>query len=631
MLHQDNSSLRRSAESAPVPLPETDSPASSLSLPRRIAAIAAADPARIALSAACGTLTYGVLVSQAERLAGHLAWSGVRAESVVAVCLPRSFEQIVALLAVMRAGGAFLPLDPSWPAQRLRKLVEDSGAALVIADSEHAALLASDCPCISPRRDADLMGRFPTPDADPRPDDLAYLIYTSGSTGEPKGVEITHANLANLVDWHIRAFGVTARDRASHLAGLGFDAAVWEIWPYLAAGAQVALIPEAARTASELLQDWLLAEKITIGFVPTSLAEPMIAGAWPTECALRVMLIGAEAAHAYPRAGLPFEVVNNYGPTECTVVATSGLLPPHGVPGAPLPTIGRAIAGLEIHLLDEAGQPVGAGEVGEIHIGGAGVGRGYRGRPDLTARAFLPDPFASEPGARLYRTGDLACRLADGQLAFRGRRDDQEKIRGHRVEPDEIASVLNRHDKLAASVVVARGPEQERKLVAYVVPAGGEPPTAEGLRAHLAESLPDYMIPSGFVRLEALPLNASGKVDKKALPEPCDANSLDQQRFRAPETELQQRIAAIAAEVLGAERIGLDDNFFLMGGHSLLGTQVVLRIRDAFGLELTLLHLFEAPTVAQLAATVERLLLEKLAAMSDEEAERQLGSRQLAK
>jgi amino acid adenylation domain-containing protein len=525
----------------------------------------------------------------------------------------------------MKAGGAFLPLDLSWPVQRLRRLIEDAGASVLIAGEDQAPLLASEArPCICPQRDALLSSRFPPPDSDPRPEDLAYLIYTSGSTGEPKGVEITHANLANLVDWHNHAFAVGAGDRASHLAGLGFDAAVWEIWPYLAAGASVALAPDAVRTAPDLLQGWLLEQKITIGFVPTSLAEPMLSYAWPDDTPLRILLIGAEAAHLYPPPGLPFRLVNNYGPTECTVVATSCLVPPQGVAGAPLPPIGRAIDNLTIHLLDESGRPVADGEIGEIHVGGAGVGRGYHLRPDLTQASFRPDPFAAAPEARLYRTGDLGCRLADGQIAFRGRRDDQEKIRGHRVEPDEIAAVLGRHDKVESCVVMARGPAQERKLVAYVVPARGEAPTAERLLAHLAESLPDYMIPAAFVRLETLPLTPSGKVDKPALPEPSDANSLDQQRYRAPETPLEQRLAAIVAEVLGIQRIGADDNFFLMGGHSLLGTQVVLRIRDSFAVDLTLLHLFEAPTVSQLAQGVERLMLEKLAAMSEEEAARQL-------
>jgi amino acid adenylation domain-containing protein len=627
MLQPDPSTSSQGIESASLPFADLRAAPSqtSPSLPRRIAAIARSHPDSIALLAPCGTLTYGELERQAAQLASHLAWAGVARESVVAICLPRSFERVVAQLAVMKAGGAFLPLDPSWPVQRLRKLVDDSGAAVLIAGEEQAPLLASEArPCISPQRDAALAGRFPPVDCDPAPEDLAYLIYTSGSTGEPKGVELTHANLANLVDWHLRAFAVTADDRASHLAGLGFDAAVWEVWPYLAAGAAIALASDSVRTAPDLLQAWLLEQKITIGFVPTSLAESMLSYDWPADTALRILLIGAEAAHLYPPPGLPFRLVNNYGPTECTVVATSCLLPPDGVPGASLPPIGGAIDNVTLHLLDEAGQPVAAGAVGEIYIGGAGVGRGYRNRPDLTAAAFLADRFSDLPGARLYRTGDLACRLPDGQFAFRGRRDDQEKIRGHRVEPDEIAAVLDRHDKVASCLVMARGAAAERQLVAYVVPDGHEAPTAEVLRAYLAESLPDYMIPSSFVRLDALPLNASGKIDKPALPEPSEANSLDQQRYRAPETPLEQRLAGIVASVLGVERIGADDNFFLMGGHSLLGTQVVMRIRDGFGVDLTLLHLFEAPTVAQLAAKVEGLVREKLAAMSDEEAARQL-------
>jgi amino acid adenylation domain-containing protein len=595
-------------------------------LPQRIAAIAAARPEAVALRASCGALSYGELDRLADRLAGYLARSGVRAESIVAVCMPRSFEQIAALLAVMKAGGAFLPLDPSWPTDRLHRLIDDAEAVLLIADEEQAQRLASDRrPCLCPRRDAAAIGELSAPANTPRPEHLAYLIYTSGSTGEPKGVEITHGNLQNLIDWHGRAFDVTAADRASHLAGLGFDAAVWEVWPYLAVGASISLVPEAVRSAPDLLRDWLIAEKITIGFVPTRLAESLIAAEWPSDAALRALLIGAEAAQAFPPPGLPFQVVNNYGPTECSVVATSCVLPPQASANPGLPPIGRPIDNLSVHLLDEAGKPVAPGEIGEIHIGGAGVGRGYRHRPALTASVFLPDPFASEPGVLLYRTGDLGRTLPDGQIAFCGRRDEQEKIRGHRVEPGEIACVLNRHETVLSSVVLARGPDHDRHLVAYLLLTGAEPPTAETLRAHLAETLPDYMIPASFVRLDTLPLTASGKIDKQALPEPSAANSLERQLYRAPETPLEQRLATIVAEVLGAKRVGSDDNFFLMGGHSLLGTQVILRTRDAFGVDLTLLHLFESPTVAKLASSVERMLVEKLVRMSDEEAARQLG------
>jgi amino acid adenylation domain-containing protein len=585
-------------------------------LSKRIAALASSQPARVALRAGASVLRYDELDANANRLAWYLKALTLPREAAVAICLPRSFEQVIASLAVMKAGGAFLPLDPSWPSERLRALLDESGAVAVITNAEMAPWLSGrGRMTICADRDAAVIRAAPTHAAiDPGDEDLAYILYTSGSTGTPKGVEVTHGNLDNLIRWHCEAFAVTESDRASHLAGLGFDAAVWEIWPYLFAGASVSLAPERVRTAPALLQRWLLDEQITIGFVPTALAEPLLVADWPAETRLRVLLTGADTLRVYPPAGLPFRLVNNYGPTECAVVATSGVIPQVGQ-SEPLPPIGRAITGVQIHLLDAEGHHVPTGTIGEIFIGGAGVGRGYRNRPDLTAASFLPDPFADRRGARLYRTGDFGRELPDGQILFCGRADDQEKIRGHRVEPNEIAFVLNRHPLVACSTVVARAcGDGEKQLVAYILPAAGGVPTGEALRALVADQLPAYMVPARFVRIEALPLNSSGKLDKLALPPPSDENALDRLPFRAPATPLEARLAAIVASVLGIDRVGIEDNFFLLGGHSLLGTQVVLRIRDAFGIEFTLWHLFAAQTVANLAGTVETMLLEQVQA-----------------
>ena len=586
-------------------------------VPRLVAEVARLSPEAVALRSGRSCLTYRELDARAGRLAGRLRSLGVGRDVPVGVRLERSFDQVTALLAVMKAGGAFLPLDPAWPDERVRELLDDAGAPVLIED---------------PARGSGAGGRVVvTPDAgsgaaetreaaaDIRGEDLAYVVYTSGSTGAPKGAEITHDNLLNLVAWHLDAFGVTAEDRASHLAGLGFDAAVWEVWPYLCVGATVVLADEGVRASPDLLRAWLVEERISVAFVPTPLAEPMLAAEWPAGTALRCLLTGGEALRRYPRPGLPFAVVNNYGPSECAVVATSGLVPPLADAEVP-PAIGRPIANVQVHLLDERGEPVAPGETGEIWIGGAGVGRGYRGRPDLTAQRFVPDRFRAHRGARLYRTGDLGSLLADGQVAFRGRVDDQEKIRGHRVEPDEIAAVLNRHPSVAASTVVGRGPAGERQLVAYVLPAADAEPSARELHDFLASRLPDYMLPAAFVRLASLPLTTSGKLDKAALPEPAADNSLDSVVSRAPSTPTERRLARIVADLLRTESVGADDHFFLMGGHSLLGTQLVLRAREAFGIDLTLRHLFEAPTVAELASVVERLVLERVAAMSEEEA-----------
>jgi amino acid adenylation domain-containing protein len=597
-----------------------------LSVAHLVAAVAATSPGAVALRAACGELTYGQLNARANRLARYLESLGVGPEVPVGLCLERSFDQITACLAVLKAGGAFLPLDPFWPEERIKLLLDDARAPVVITTALRAEQLAGENRVtVAPERDAGIIARFDAREssANVKRENLAYVIFTSGSTGEPKGVEVTHGNLLNLIFWHRSAFGITAADRASHLAGLGFDASIWEVWPYLTAGASVSLVSEAPRTSPDLLRKWLIDEKINIAFVPTALAEPMIAAEWPADTALRFLLTGADTLHSYARPNLPFAVVNNYGPTECAVVATSGVVPSQtDISG--VPTIGRPIANTQIYLLNENRQPVAPGQIGEIYIGGTSVGREYRNRPQMTAERFLPDPFRGVAGARMYRTGDLGCLLPDGEIAFHGRIDEQEKIRGHRVEPAEIATALNRNPQVASSAVVARSRGKEKQLVAYVVPAESTEPTAAELRDFLTGLLPDYMIPAAFVKLASLPLTTSGKLDKKALPEPSSENALDTAGYHAPETPTERCLADIVAGVLGAERVGINDNFFLLGGHSLLGTQLVLRARDAFGVDLTLLHLFEAQTVGKLAATIERLVMEKLEAMSEEEAQQRI-------
>ncbi len=588
-----------------------------VAVPDMVAHAARRSPDAIALSAACGTMTYAELDQRAARLAAYLRSFGAGPGELVGICLDRSFDQIVAVLASWKAGAAYLPLDPAWPDARLRGLVDDARCTVLVSNREHADRCGTSAlPLVVLDRDADAIDdRDGSVPAAASPDQLAYVIYTSGSTGAPKGVEISHANLANLVAWHNAAFAVTAADRASHLAGLGFDAAVWELWPYLAVGASVALVPDAERTSGARLHDWLLAQRITIAFAPTAIAEQLIDQSWPADTALRFVLTGADLLHTHPRPGLPFQLVNNYGPTECTVVATSAVVAPLGAT-AGLPSIGRPIANTRIHLLDADGAPVAAGQPGEMYVGGAGVGRGYRGRADLTAERFV-----ELRGERLYRTGDLASLRPDGEIAFHGRIDDQVKIRGHRIEPGEVASVLGRHAAVSAAAVVARTDERgEAQLVGYIVPALDIAATAEEIRAFLAGHLPEYMIPGAFVRLDALPLTANGKLDRAALPAPDAGNALGDANFAAPTTPAEERLAEILAEVMGRGPVGIDDNFFLLGGHSLLGTQVVLRASEAFGVDLTLRHLFQAPTVRQLAVLIEGLVMQMIEAMSDDDA-----------
>lgn len=602
------------ASRAPAPAPLTP----PFAAPDLVAAMAAANPDAIALVATCGTLSYAELDARANRVAAWLRARGVGAEALIGVCLERSFDQIAVALGAWKAGAAYLPLDPNWPDGRLRMIAAEAGCAVILGRTGIVERIPGGESRVAVLDWDDAAFADDTPvAAEIDPARLAYVIYTSGTTGKPKGVEVTHANLSWLIAWHNAAFGITAQDRGSHLAGLGFDAAVWEVWPYLCAGASVALAPDDVRTSDQRLRAWLIVQGVSIAFMPTALAQDLVRDDWAAGTRLRYLLTGADRLLGRPRAGLPFALVNNYGPTECTVVATSAVVPP-GEAETGLPAIGRPIAGTTVRILDVAGQPVAVGEPGEIHIGGPQVARGYRGRPDLTAAAFVADPFGA-PGDRLYRTGDRAAWRADGQIAFHGRVDDQAKVRGHRVEPEETASVLRTHPGVrAGAVVAAPSPDGGDMLVAYVV--GHDPLTAEDLRAFLGETLPEYMIPSAFVRLDALPFTPNGKLDKAALPAPTDANALTSAGFSAAQTPAEARLTDILQAVLGRGQIGVDDNFFLLGGHSLLGTQVVLRAGEAFGVELTLRDLFQAPTIRQLAARIEEIMIAMIDAMSDAEA-----------
>jgi len=442
---------------------------------------------------------------------------------------------------------------------------------------------------------------------------LAYVIYTSGSTGQPKGVEVLHRGLSNLVSWHLRAFEVTPADRASHLAALGFDAAVWELWPYLVAGASVHLASEEVRQNPQKLRDWLVEEKITIAFLPTPLAESMLLLEWSKQSALRILLTGADTLHHTPRAGLPFILVNNYGPTECAVVATSGRVWPASGSSSQPPSIGRPIDNTEIYVLDEEMREVAPGKAGELYIGGAGVARGYRNHPELTKQKFVLNPFSADAADRLYRSGDQVRLLPNGELEFLGRIDEQVKIQGYRVEPNEIVNALDFHPDVQTSAVVARETGRgEKTLIAYVVLCEDSKVTASGLREHVSKRLPNYMVPASFVRMAALPVTANGKVDRDALPSPDSSNRLPDSDFIAPPTVVEQRLAAILSQLLHVQHVGVKDNFFLLGGHSLLGTQLLTRIRQAFGVDLSLLSLFDHPTLMEMSQEIEKLILAKL-------------------
>ena len=580
---------------------------------------AEAQPESVALVAEKQRLSFGELDGRANQLAHHLLTLGVGPEVTVGLCLDRSPLMAVAALAILKAGGAYIPLDPDYPAERLRFMLEDAHAAVLIAPQEISPRLAGRWRTLDVEKRALQISDYPStpPNVSTSASNLAYVIYTSGSTGRPKGVQITHQNLLNLVRWHQKAFSISPADRASQLASIGFDAAVWELWPNLSAGCSVYFPDEAVRVAPEPLRDWLVAERITVSFVPTPLAEALIALPWPKETALRLLLTGGDVLHRYPAPGLPFQLVNNYGPTECTVVTTSGIVPPNGNPhGATPPLIGQAIDGHRIYILNEWMQPASPGEIGELHIAGQGVGRGYLNRPELNQQKFLADPFGAA-GERMYKTGDLVRSLPDGQISFVGRIDDQIKVRGYRIEPEEIVTLLNRCYGVEASAVAVRGENDDARLVAYIVPATPSKLDHDSLQAYLKKYLPDYMIPAAFVRMESLPIGRNGKIDRSLLPAPTPENTSEDKIPVAPSTPVEARVVAILAELLGIPRVGVHDNFFFLGGHSLLGTQLIARARDSFGIELPLRTVFDSPTASQLSAEIERVLRQTHSSAAD--------------
>jgi amino acid adenylation domain-containing protein len=584
---------------------------------RAIEAQAAIAPDAVALFHEGRALTYRALDDLANRLAHHLRDLGVGPERIVGVCLDRAPELIVALLAVHKAGGAYLPLDPRYPTERLAFMLVDAGVDIVVSNAAlQARIAAAGRHLVLLDRDAGSIAARPSsaPPVAARGSDLAYVIYTSGSTGMPKGVMIEHRSLATFTDAAIAAYGIGPEDRVLQFASVNFDAAAEEIFPTLARGGTLVLRTDAMLVSIEEFLRRCAEWRITVLDLPTAfwheMTDAVVTRSLALPHTLRLVIIGGEAARPervaqwHARFGRHPRLLNTYGPTEATVVATlqdlstqdaAESLADRSVP------IGRAMGPALTYVLDDRRQPVPIGAVGELYLGGVGLARGYLNRPDLTAERFFPDPFAPGEGARIYRTGDLARFRDDGAIEYCGRVDQQVKLRGHRVELGEIEAVLAGEPTVRDAVVILREDlAGSPGLVAYVVQRDGATPDADGLRTALRRHLPDFMVPRAFVFLDTLPLSASGKLDRRRLPPP-DASAVSGRNIVAPQSDLQRRVANIWREVLGVEKIGLHDNFFDIGGHSLLLLRVHAMLTRDFQRELSYVDLFDHTTVHSLA------------------------------
>ncbi|WP_261991509.1 non-ribosomal peptide synthetase, partial [Streptomyces sp. OR43] len=570
-----------------------------------IAERAVSAPDAVAVVAGGESLTYGELITRAHRLAHHLRSMGVGTESVVGLCLPRGLDMVVGMVAVWQAGGAYVPLDPEYPADRLEFMLADAGVHVVVGERALVkGLPVGQGVWLDDAAVREALAGLPSdaPETTVSAAQLAYVIYTSGSTGRPKGVQVAHGSVVGMVSALSPELGAGPGVRMLQFASFSFDAAVLDVAVTLASGGVLVVATSEERAEAALLTSMLRAEGVRAASV-----VPSLLGVLDPEAVsgVETLLLGAErltepVARVWS-AGR--RLVNTYGPTEATVMVTTGVVDPERLTGAP--AIGAPVANARLYVLDERLNPVPVGVAGEVYIAGPQVARGYRSQPGLTGERFVADPFAAD-GTRMYRSGDRARWLADGQLDFVGRADSQVKVRGFRIEPGEIEAVLAAHPQIRTAVVAAFGDVEDRRLAAYLVPADQTAaiPSVADLRAYAGGRLPAFMVPSAFVSLDALPLSPNGKLDRAALTEPAGARpELD--AFVAPGTATEELLAGVWAQLLGLDRVGVTDNFFELGGHSLLATRVRSRVRELLGAEIPLHVLFDRPTVRGLAAAVE--------------------------
>ncbi|MEO8191047.1 MAG: amino acid adenylation domain-containing protein [Acidobacteriota bacterium] len=593
-------------------------PAPAVTIPQLFEEVARTSGHKRALVCAGSSLTYEELNGRANSLAHALRERGVGPGTLVAMCVTRSVEMVVGILGILKAGGGYVPIDPLYPRERVSYLLEDSGARLLLTERDVApgldapgceiVLLDDDWPDIAHRSTAN-------PAAAAGPEDVAYAIYTSGSTGRPKGVLVRHAGVANLFAATRRQLGFDESDVWTMFHSYAFDLSVWELWGPLLHGGRLVMVPvEIAQSPLDFSR--LLAEESVSVVSQTPAAARRLAAVRQDPASgsdrwrLRHVICGGEALPgdlAADLLGWNVPVWNFYGPTEATVWTTIKRVTPADC-GPSVVSIGRPIENTAAYVLDRHREPVPHGVPGDLYLGGAGLARGYLGRPELNRERFVADPFAAVPAARLYRTGDRARRLRSGDIEFLGRDDHQVKVRGYRVELGEIETALADHPEVREAAVLLREDQPgSQQLVAYYVAGAGETPGASALRAFLLTRLPEYMVPQSFVPLEALPLTSNAKLDRRALPAPDGTRPELEKAFVAPRTSTEEKIAEIWRRLLAVDRVGVEDDFFELGGHSLKATQAVSRIKELFAVDLPLRRLFETPTVAALARRVDEL------------------------
>jgi amino acid adenylation domain-containing protein len=566
------------------------------------------------------SLTYRELNRRANQLAHYLQKLGVGPDVLVGICIERSLEMVIGLLGILKAGGAYVPLDPKYPRERLAYIMDDTQAPVLITLSTLNLGLRTDgrqVVYLDKGWDEIWKEGGENVEIGLQIENLAYVIYTSGSTGKPKGVVIEHRSAVNLVNWATHTFGYEELKGVLASTSLCFDLSVFELFTPLAQGGTILLVNNLLSLLSESL-GWPVT---LINTVPSAMTELLRMKGLPDSVGtinLAGEPLGNDLVKQIYEQSKVKRIFNLYGPTETTTYSSAAEIV---LTATQIPPIGKPIANTQIYLLDAQLQPVPIGVSGELYIGGDGLARGYLHQPELTQERFIPNPFSAIPGARLYKTGDLGRYLPDGNILFLGRSDHQVKIRGFRVEIGEIEAILCQHLGIRQAVVIARGDTPgDKQLVAYMVPVKQPTPSIKELREFLKDSLPEYMMPSAFVWLEAIPLTPNGKIDRKALPAPEGSRPELERRFEAARTPIEVALVELWSDMLHVEKIGIHDNFFELGGHSLLAARIMFYILEYFDIKLSLRTLFDCPTIFEMAQRIEEKIIEEIDALPEEDA-----------